>query len=131
MNEPITDTVRSILDGHIILSRELAGQNHYPAIDILNSVSRVMSAITTPNHRAGASQLRDILAAYNKASDLINIGAYVEGSNPVIDRAIQLREPLIKFLRQEANDPSLFEATLRALKMLADHNTLLSKKAAN
>jgi FliI/YscN family ATPase len=131
MNEPITDTVRSILDGHIILSRELAGPNHYPAIDILNSVSRVMNAVTTQDHRIHTSQLRDILAAYNKASDLINIGAYVEGSNPVIDRAIQLRDPLLKFLRQEANDPSSLEDTIKSLKLIADHNITLSRKAAN
>ena len=131
MNEPITDTVRSILDGHIILSRDLAGQNHYPAIDILNSVSRVMNAITTSDHRKDTSQLRDILAAYNKASDLINIGAYVEGSNHVIDRAIQLREPLLGFLRQDANDPTSLENTIKSLKRIAEHDITLSRNDAD
>jgi flagellum-specific ATP synthase len=90
-----------------------------------------MNAVTTQDHRIHTSQLRDILAAYNKASDLINIGAYVEGSNPVIDRAIQLRDPLLKFLRQEANDPSSLEDTIKSLKLIADHNITLSRKAAN
>ena len=87
MNEPIADAVRGILDGHIVLSRDLAHQNHYPAIDVLQSVSRVMPAVTSGDHRAAAGVLRALLAAYREAEDLINIGAYVAGSNPRIDRA--------------------------------------------
>jgi flagellar protein export ATPase FliI len=118
LTEPITDTVRSILDGHIVLSRELAGQNHYPAIDILDSVSRVMPAITSENHRLATSKLRDLLATYNKASDLINIGAYVEGTNPVIDQAITLMPSLLNFLRQGANTPTTYIQTLDQLQAL-------------
>jgi flagellum-specific ATP synthase len=126
LTEPITDAVRSILDGHIVLSRELAGQNHYPAIDVLESVSRVMPAITDETHRKSASQLRDLLATYDKASDLINIGAYVEGSNPAIDRAIALMPALIEFLRQEANDPTSYAQTLTHLQAIANTEIQMS-----
>lgn len=119
LTEPITDTVRSILDGHIVLSRELAGQNHYPAIDVLESVSRVMPAITTDEHRAAAGQMRDLLATYNKASDLINIGAYVEGSNPNIDQAIAKMPAILNFLRQGANEPTPFNQTLDILQSVS------------
>jgi len=119
LTEPITDAVRSILDGHIVLSRELAGQNHYPAIDVLESVSRVMPAITSDAHRAAASRVRDLLATYNKASDLINIGAYVEGSNPNIDQAIAQMPAILNLLRQEANEPTPFTDTLNALHAIA------------
>jgi len=88
MNEPVTDAVRGILDGHIVLSRQLASQNHYPAIDILSSVSRVMIEIVDKEHREAASSLRNILATYKEAEDLVNIGAYVAGSNPRIDYAL-------------------------------------------
>ncbi len=120
LTEPITDAVRSILDGHIVLSRELAAQNHYPAIDVLESVSRVMPAITDEQHRAAASQIRDLMATYNKAADLINIGAYVEGSNPAIDQAIALMPEILQFLRQKANDPTPYPETLERLKAIAN-----------
>ena len=100
MNEPIADAVRSILDGHIVLSRDLAEQNHYPAIDVLGSISRVMTDITSLEHRECASRLKQILATYRKAEDLINIGAYVAGSNPKIDYAIQMIEKVNEYLRQ-------------------------------
>lgn len=118
MTEPITDAVRSILDGHIVLSRDLAAQNHYPAINVLESVSRVMSAITNSNHRAAAGQLRDLLAAYINARDLINIGAYVEGSNSEIDRAITLMPTILKFLRQDAHNPTSYSDTLNRLQAM-------------
>ena len=89
MNEPITDTARGILDGHIILSRKMAHKNHYPAIDILQSISRVMSSIATKEHKAFAGQLKNVLATYNEAEDLINIGAYKPGSNKNIDFAME------------------------------------------
>jgi flagellum-specific ATP synthase len=115
LNEPITDTSRSILDGHIVLSRELAAENHYPAIDVLGSVSRVMSDVTGPEHRRIAGQVRETLAVYNNARDLINIGAYVGGSNPQIDRAIALMPAVTDFLRQPPEEPSSWEMTLRRL----------------
>src|ERR687885_273895 len=91
MQDPIADTVRSILDGHIVLSRALAHENHYPAIDVLQSVSRLFTTLASAGHQAAASLLRDGLVAYQQARDLINIGAYVNGSNPQIDRAIRMQ----------------------------------------
>jgi flagellum-specific ATP synthase len=99
-NEPICDAARSILDGHIILSRDLAARNHYPAIDVLNSISRVMPSVTSKEHRAWAGQARKLLAAYEKARDLINIGAYVKGSDPEIDAALYALPALTSFLLQ-------------------------------
>lgn len=100
MNEPIADAARGILDGHIVLSRKLAAKNHYPAIDILSSISRLMSEIADEKHKKKAGELRDILATYNESEDLINIGAYKKGTNPNIDRSIELIEPLNSFLKQ-------------------------------
>lgn len=119
LTEPITDAVRSILDGHIVLSRELATQNHYPAVDVLESISRVMPAITDSTHRAAAARLRDLLATYHKASDLINIGAYVAGSNPAIDQAIALMPSILDFLRQDAHAPTLYPETLNRLQSIS------------
>ncbi len=100
MNDPIADAVRSILDGHIVLSRDLATENHYPAIDVLESVSRLVRDLTSPAQLAQAGAARELLALYRKNQDLINIGAYPAGSNPAIDRAILLHGPLRQFLRQ-------------------------------
>jgi len=111
-NEPISDTVRSILDGHIILSREMAGEGHYPAIDVLNSISRVMPAVTGPDHRDLAQKLRDVLATYSRAADLINIGAYESGTNPDIDRALAVRPRALEFLRQLPDEFTTFDETL-------------------
>lgn len=99
MNEPIADAVRSILDGHIVLSRSIAAQNHYPAIDILNSVSRVMTEVVTKEQRMAAQRLRSLMlpATHRDAADLINIGAYVIGSNPEIDQAIERIGAIRKF----------------------------------
>ncbi|MEO1022659.1 MAG: FliI/YscN family ATPase [Bacteroidota bacterium] len=104
MNEPIADAVRSILDGHIVLSRRLAHKNHYPAIDILESVSRVMPKIVTNEQRAVAMKARELLATYREAEDLINIGAYVKGSNPKIDEAIKRHPQLESFLIQDLHE---------------------------
>ena len=131
LTEPITDAVRSILDGHIVLSRDLAAQNHYPAIDVLESVSRVMPAITDEPHRAAASQIRDLMATYDKAADLINIGAYVEGSNPAIDQAIALMPEILQFLRQKANDPTAYFETLERLKAIANAQRQLAAERIN
>lgn len=99
-NEPVSDTVRGILDGHIALSRELAEQNHYPAVDILGSISRLMTDIVTPEHRLAAGKIKDLLATYNKSRDLINIGAYIKGTDPKIDKAIEIIPSLNRFLIQ-------------------------------
>ncbi|HEY9855036.1 MAG TPA: flagellar protein export ATPase FliI [Stenomitos sp.] len=117
-NEPIADTVRGILDGHVILSRDLAAQNHYPAIDILGSVSRVMTEIVPEEQLRAAAQLRETLAVYREARDLINIGAYAKGSNPSIDRAIERIDSVNAFLRQGVYEPSPFEETVGALRGL-------------
>jgi FliI/YscN family ATPase len=113
-NEPICDAVRSILDGHIVLSRELAARNHYPAIDVLNSISRVMPAVVSPAQREDAARARKLLATYEKARDLINIGAYVAGSDPEIDAAIAALPALTNFLVQSV-DSTVFEETLQRL----------------
>jgi flagellum-specific ATP synthase len=104
-NEPISDAARSILDGHVVLSRKLAHANHYPAIDVLSSVSRVASAVTTKDQRALSGELRQLLAAEAEAKDLIEIGAYVAGTNPLVDRAVALRDQMQGFLRQDVDDP--------------------------
>lgn len=118
LNEPISDAVRGILDGHIVLSRSLAAANHFPAVDVLNSVSRLMPDITTEEHRSWAGKLRDLLAAYRQAEDLINIGAYVAGSNPRVDEAIALYQDIIGFLRQDLNEHTRYEDTLDMLKAI-------------
>jgi FliI/YscN family ATPase len=115
-NEPICDAVRSILDGHIILSRNLAARNHYPAIDVLNSVSRVMPAVTEGDHRSAAALARRMLATYEKARDLVNIGAYVSGSDPEIDAALEVLPVLTAFLQQSHQDITAYDETLQTLK---------------
>jgi len=122
LTEPITDTVRSILDGHIVLSRDLAAEGHYPAIDILSSISRVMPDLITPAHRDWAQQLREVLATYQRAADLVNIGAYQRGSNPAIDRALDVRPAVLKFLRQGTDEVSSFEETLTRLQSIFANN---------
>src|SRR5579885_551223 len=118
-NEPICDAVRSILDGHIILSRELGAAGHYPAIDILNSVSRLASRISTPEQKAAAQKLRAALAEYRRSEDLINLGAYAAGANPRLDAAIQPRPQLLDFLRQDAHASSTLEETLAQMQEIA------------
>lgn len=114
-NEPIADTVRGILDGHIVLSRQLAHKNHYPAIDILNSVSRLMKEIADDNHNKAASFARDILATYKEAEDLINIGAYEEGSNKNIDMSIKYIDRVNDYLKQGVNDSTPFNESKELL----------------
>ncbi len=114
-NEPITDTARSILDGHIILSRKLGHKNHYPAIDVLQSISRVMSSIATKEHKVLAGKLKNVMATYNEAEDLINIGAYKNGSNPEIDYAIRKIRDVNAFLRQDTDEKFLFEEEVALL----------------
>lgn len=117
-NEPITDTARSILDGHIMLDRRLAHKNHYPAIDVLQSISRCMSQIAQKDHKSAAGRLKNVLATYNEAEDLINIGAYRTGSNPDIDFAIQKIGAVNDFLLQSTEDRFTFDETVDMLKNL-------------
>jgi flagellum-specific ATP synthase len=119
MSEPVTDTARSILDGHIVLSRELAGQNHYPAIDVLRSVSRVMGDVTDRDQRQAAGRLRDLMAAFDNARDLVNIGAYAAGSDPRIDAAIIAMPHIDAFLRQPPEERASFTETVARLKSVA------------
>lgn len=114
-NEPITDTARGILDGHIVLSRDLAQKNHYPAIDVLQSISRVMSTIAGSAHKQTAGKLKMVMATYADAEDLINIGAYKSGSNKNIDYAISKIEAVNAFLCQETEEKVSFEETLKEL----------------
>ncbi len=118
MNEPVADAVRSILDGHILLSRDLAAQIHYPAIDILGSISRVMDDIITPEHRKNANRLKGVLATYRKAEDLINIGAYVDGSNPKIDYAIKMIDKVNGFLTQGIEEKIVLPESIKQLQTL-------------
>jgi len=120
MNEPISDAVRGILDGHIVLSRALAAANHYPAVDVLSSISRLMPDITSDEHRAHAGKLRDLLATYKQAEDLINIGAYVAGSNPRVDEAISVYQSIIDFLRQGMYEHNDYNDTLEKLFAVAN-----------
>jgi flagellum-specific ATP synthase len=120
MNEPIADAVRSILDGHIVLSRKLAHQNLYPAIDVLESVSRLMIDVVTPEHLGSANRVEEILATYRESEDLINIGAYNKGTNPKIDVAIDRIAAINALLRQNISEASGFDATVQAVEKLAD-----------
>lgn len=117
-NEPITDTARSILDGHIMLNRKLAHKNHYPAIDVLQSISRCMSQIATKEHKEVAGKLKNVLATYNEAEDLINIGAYKAGANPNIDYAIEKINQVNEFLCQDVDSKYSFEEELEMLESI-------------
>jgi len=122
MNEPVADTVRGILDGHIVLSRHLANSNHYPAIDVLASVSRLMPQITTREHYDKAGYVRNLMFTYQKAQDLIAIGAYKKGTDPGIDRAIELLEPINSLLTQQIQENFSFEETQRLLFAIGERN---------
>ena len=115
MMEPITDATRAILDGHIVLSRELASQGHYPAIDILESISRLMVDIVPKAHQNVADALRELLAIYRENQTLINIGLYRKGTNPDIDIAIDYRNEILNFLRQEMMEKVEYEDLLTHL----------------
>jgi flagellum-specific ATP synthase len=118
MNEPIADSVRAILDGHIVLSRDLASQNHYPSIDVLQSISRLQIAVADSPLVEAAGKLRETLAVYRDARDLINIGAYVKGSNSKIDYAIEHLDRINAYLRQGIEEASSFEEAAKALQEL-------------
>ena len=118
LNDPIVDSVRSIVDGHIVLSNELASKGHYPAIDILHSSSRVMTDVVPEQQLTDARELKELMATYKDAEDLINIGAYVPGSNPKIDKAVSLIDRINNFLRQGINDATPLEATVNMLRSI-------------
>jgi FliI/YscN family ATPase len=122
-NEPICDAVRGILDGHVILSRALAARNHYPAIDVLNSVSRVMPALVSKEHMQLAAFARKNLAVFEKVRDLVNIGAYVKGSDPEIDTALAIQPALMGFLQQDRGDVSPFDQTVKSLSEINQVST--------
>jgi flagellum-specific ATP synthase len=118
-NEPICDASRGILDGHLILSRELAASGHYPAIDVLNSVSRLANKVTTKEEVQAARKVREALAIYQQSSDLINLGAHVQGTNPKLDQCIRVRPQILEFLRQDADSHFSLEETRKGLLTLA------------
>jgi FliI/YscN family ATPase len=124
MNEPIADTVRGILDGHIVLSRKLANQAHWPAIDVLGSVSRLMNHVAQENHREAADQVRELLAAYKESEEFILLGAYQQGTNVLVDRAIQLREAIHRLLRQRPDEHQAFEDSIQQLIQLSRQKPL-------
>lgn len=130
-NEPITDTARSILDGHIMLNRRLSHKNHYPAIDILQSISRVMGAITSDRHKELAGRLKTVMATYNEAEDLINIGAYKEGSNKDIDYSIKKIKIVNEFLCQKTNEKFSFEDELSLLAGVFDEEYVVDEESTN
>ena len=115
MDEPIADAARGILDGHMVLSRDIAAKNHYPCIDIGHSVSRLFSVIAEDKHKKAAGKLRETLSKFNEAEDLINIGAYVKGSNPKIDYAIEKIDAINTFLRQGTEEDIPFDKTVQTL----------------
>ena len=128
-NEPITDTARSILDGHIMLSRKLGHKNHYPAIDVLQSISRCMSQIAGKEHKKMAGRLKNVLATYNEAEDLINIGAYKKGSNRNIDYAVSKIDAVNAFLMQATDEKFNFEDEVRMLnEIFEDYDTFEAGK---
>lgn len=118
MNEPVADAVRGILDGHVVLSRKLAHAGQFPAIDVLSSVSRVMTEVTTPEHQQAARRLRSLLAAYKEAEDLINIGAYQSGANPLVDEAVSKMADIRRFLGQHAEEPCDLRQAIEHLQSL-------------
>ncbi|MCX7907894.1 MAG: flagellar protein export ATPase FliI [Ignavibacteria bacterium] len=115
LNEPVADTARGILDGHIVLSRRLASLGHYPAIDVLESISRVMNDIITKEHKTAVSKAIEMLATYKNSEDLISVGAYQRGTNPKIDRAIAMYDTLMSFLKQDIDETHSFEETINTL----------------
>jgi len=119
MDEPIADAVRGISDGHIVLSRDLAAKNHYPAIDVLQSISRVMPKVVSKEHKIVAGHLRDLLAAYKEAEDLINVGAYSQGSNLKVDKAIVIYNELINLLRQDVEQATSIDELFDQMVELA------------
>jgi len=117
-NEPVADAVRSILDGHIVLSRDLATAGHFPAVDVLNSVSRLRDRVLPSRQQAIAQELQRLSATYREKEDLIAVGAYQDGTDPSVDLSIRMRGPIADFLRQGPHDLSAWDETLQALESL-------------
>jgi flagellum-specific ATP synthase len=129
-HDPIADAARAILDGHIVMSRDLAEAGHYPAIDIEASISRVMPAVTPPSQMKLAQRFRQVYSAYSQQRDLITIGAYQKGSDPRVDQAIALWPALSAFLQQEVSEAVDYDAAVHALaEVLADDGTTATGKA--
>lgn len=120
LNDPIADAVRSLLDGHIVLSRDLAIANHYPAIDVLQSLSRLAGAVSSPQQLAAAGKTREAMAAYRRAEDLIQLGAYAQGSSAKVDAAVRVQDEITSFLRQDLREVAAFEQTIEQLEGLAE-----------
>jgi flagellum-specific ATP synthase len=118
MNEPIADTARGILDGHFVLSRRLAAMGHFPAIDVLDSISRLMKEVSNEEHKQAAQLLRTLLSAYREHEDMISVGAYNHGSNPLVDKALRLQGDMGNFLKQKVEDPTDFYDTVEWLKTI-------------
>jgi FliI/YscN family ATPase len=130
-NEPVADTMRGLLDGHVWLSRSLAARGHYPAIDVLGSISRLMNDVTSSQHRAAAQTVRELLAVHRDHEDLLSIGAYRKGSNRKVDVAVELRDDIDRFLRQPVEEPTDFEASQKALFAISEKaRTKLAAPAA-
>jgi type III secretion protein N (ATPase) len=119
MTEPVADETRSILDGHIVLSRKLGAANHYPAIDVLASASRVMNALITPEHKEAAGTVRELMAKYQDIELLLKVGEYKKGSDRIADTAIEKHEAIRQFLRQKTDEHVTWEETLEQLQELA------------
>jgi flagellum-specific ATP synthase len=118
--DPLVDAVRSLLDGHVVLSRRLAAEGWYPPIDLLDSISRLMPAVTTPNHREQASLFRRLMAAYARSEDLVRIGAYKPGSDPDLDRALNVRNAMREFMMQSPDERIGSADCLRRLAALSE-----------
>lgn len=129
-NEPVSDAVRGLLDGHVILSRKLASQAHYPAIDVLESISRLFQDVSSPDQRTAAQTIRELMSAYRENEDLISIGAYRNGANPTVDAALAMRDEINKFLRQGVTDGSSVESARKELLQLAQRCLIARKPAA-
>jgi flagellum-specific ATP synthase len=119
-NEPVADTMRGLLDGHVWLSRKLAGRGHYPAIDVMRSISRVMKDVTTPQHQAAALMIRKLLSAHAESEDLLSIGAYRRGSNRTLDVAVEMRDSIDALLRQSMDGALPYEKIVELLTHLAN-----------
>ncbi len=120
VNEPVSDAVRGLLDGHTILSRQLAARGHWPAVDILESISRLMNDITSKEHSIAATVLRKVMAAYRQHDDLISIGAYRQGSDPTVDTAIAMKDDIDRCLQQSIDDGAPFDTSTRDMIALAN-----------
>jgi flagellar biosynthesis/type III secretory pathway ATPase len=119
-NEPVCDAVRAILDGHIVLSRRLAAAGHYPAIDVMQSVSRLARQLSAPDHMAAARKLREALAIYAESKDLIELGAYAPGTNPALDAAVRAQPEITAFLKQDTQVDAPFADALTRMKAIAE-----------